>query len=428
MSTARSLPVLAFCIAGVALAAPASAHAEDLPPAREILEKCDARLGDPAARKQLRTLAMRGSVLFPDCTSGDLKPVKGPFEELWLAPDRARSSVEWGSMKLIMGTAGAFSWSHDLAMGIMITEGDEQLPMRRSFDLGRRAGWKEMFASAETAGTEELADLGGRKHYKLTMKPAVGESETWWVDAETFDLGAVESSLPDMTGGAFKIRYYYSDYRDVQGIRFPYTKLMKMGADPTRFEYHYESIEVNAAVKPEQVAPSTEVLAALKDPTKRIAMPSANIDECTIEEIAAQPALSIRVTIPADAVSKTLATLIPEILGVMTEMGGQLAGPPYCRYHSMEADKIDLEAGVPLKKKVEGKGRVKAAELPAGKTATTWHIGSYDSVSKSQARLAAWLEKKSLQTAGGHWEVYWTDPGVEPDPAKWRTRIYWPLK
>jgi AraC family transcriptional regulator len=94
----------------------------------------------------------------------------------------------------------------------------------------------------------------------------------------------------------------------------------------------------------------------------------------------------------------------------------------------MEADKIDLEAGIPLKKKVEGKGRVKAAELPAGKTATTWHIGSYDSVAKSQARLAAWLEKKSLQTSGGHWEVYWTDPGVEPDPAKWRTRIYWPLK
>jgi len=427
MSTARSLAVLFL---GVALAAQsrARAHAEELPPARELLEKCDARLGEPAARKQLRTLVLRGHVVFPDCTSGDLKPVKGTFEEVWLAPDRASSSVEWGSMKLILGTAGAFSWSHDRAMGIMITEGDEQLVMRRSFDLGRRAGWKEMYVSAETLGTEELADLGGRKHYKLSMKPAVGESETWWVDAETFDLGAVETSLPDMTGGAFKIHYYYSDFREVQGIRFPYMKLMKMGVDPTRFEYHYESIEVNAAVKPEQVAPSAEVLAALKDPTKRIPMPSANADECSIEEIAAQPVLSIRVTIAADAVSKTLATLIPEALGVMTEMGGQLSGPPYCRFHSMEADKVDLEAGVPLKKKVEGKGRVKATELPAGKTATTWHVGSYDSVSKSQARLAAWLKEKSLQTSGGHWEVYWTDPGVEPDSTKWRTRIYWPLK
>ncbi len=424
MSTTRSLPVLFL---SVALAAQARAHAEELPPAPEILAKCDARLGDPAARKGIRTLVMRGNVLFPDCTSEVFKPVKGRFEEIWLAADRAYSVVEWGTMKLVVGTAGAFSWSHD-PMGIVIKEGDEQLPMRRSCDLGRRAGWKEMYASAETVGTEELADRGGRKHYKLVMKPAVGESETWFVDAETFDLGAVESSLPDLPGGSIKIRTYFSDFRDVSGIRFPHEKLMKMGVDPTRFEYHYESIEVNAAVKPEQVAPSAEVLAALKDPTKRLQSPSANPDECAIEEIAAQPVLSIRVTSAADAVEKTLATLIPEVLGVMTEMGGEMAGPPYCRFHTMDADKVDLEAGMPLKKKVDGKGRVKATELPAGKTATTWHIGTYDSVAKSQARLAAWLKEKSLQTAGGHWEVYWTDPGVEPDPAKWRTRIYWPVK
>jgi len=424
MSTTRSLSVLVFC---AVVAAQARARAEDLPPAREILEKCDARLGDPAARKALRTLVMRGSVMFPDCTSGDMKAVKGRFEEIWLAPDRVSSVVEWGKMKLITGTAGAFTWSHD-PMGIAIKDGDEQRPMRRAFDVGRRAGWREMFESAETLGTEELADLGGRRHYKLAMKPAVGESELWFVDAETFDLGAAETTVPEYTGGSLKIRNYFSDFRDVSGIRFPYAKLMKMGADPTRFEYHYESIEVNAAVKPEQVAPSAEVLAALKDPAKRLPSLPANADECTLEEIAAQPALTIRVKVAADDVSKTLAILIPEILGVMTEVGGDMAGPPFCRYHSMEAGQVDLEAGISMKKKVEGKGRVKATELPAGKAAVTWHVGPYDTISKSQQRLAVWLQSKSLQTAGGHWEVYWTDPGVEPDPAKWHTRIYWPVK
>ena len=81
-----------------------------------------------------------------------------------------------------------------------------------------------------------------------------------------------------------------------------------------------------------------------------------------------------------------------------------------------------------MRKKVEGKDRVKSTELPAGKAAVTWHVGSYDTVVKSQARLAHWLKAQSLQPDGGHWEVYWTDPGIEPDPAKWRTRIFWPVK
>ena len=429
MSTSRSLPILLTIVGPLAVIAPqAGGRSEELPPAFEILAKHDARIGDPAARKQLRTLVKRGSVMFPDCSSPTFEPVKGTLEETWLAPDRVHGVMKWSSQWLDLGTAGAFSWSHDAVMGIVIKEGDEQGSIRRLFDIGRRAGWKEMYASAETLGTEELADLGGRRHFKLAMKPAVGETETWFVDVETYDLGAIDTMLPEMTGGNFKVRYLYSDYRDVQGIRFPFVKTMKMGENPMRFDHNYESIEVNPVVKPEQVAPSAEVLAALKDPTKRLPSLSGDADACSIEEIAAQPVLSIRVTIAADDVSKTLATLIPEIIGVMAQVGGEMAGPPYCRYHSMDASTIDLEAGIPMRKKVEGKDRVKSTELPAGKTAVTWHVGSYDSVVKSHARLAGWLHSQSLKPDGGHWEVYWTDPGIEPDPAKWRTRIYWPVK
>ena len=33
----------------------------------------------------------------------------------------------------------------------------------------------------------------------------------------------------------------------------------------------------------------------------------------------------------------------------------------------------------------------------------------------------------ALEAAGGPWEVYWTNPGMVPDPAKWRTQIFAPL-
>ena len=33
-----------------------------------------------------------------------------------------------------------------------------------------------------------------------------------------------------------------------------------------------------------------------------------------------------------------------------------------------------------------------------------------------------------MQPMEGQWEIYWTDPGLEPDPAKWRTQIFFPVK
>jgi effector-binding domain-containing protein len=405
-----------------------AARADDLPKADEILAKVDARMGDAAARKKLRTLVMRGTVEFPDWSTGEMKPEKGKFEEVWLAPDRVKQHVEWGKCWLDQGTTGAFLYCQDAVMGVVVREGDEQGPTLRLYGIERRASWKDLYASAEVVGVVPIDELGGRKHFELAMKPAIGDVETWYVDAETFDLAAVDTTIPDLAGGAIKGRFLFSDFRDVHGIRFPFRKAMHMGADTTDFPYTYESIEVDAEVKPEQVAPAPAVLAAVKDPSKRVQSVGADANECKLEEVAAQPALSIRVTIPAGDVSKTLVTLYPEIIGVLGERGVAMGGPPYTRYHSEDASTVDIEAGVPVREKVEGKGRVKATELPAGKTAVTWHVGPYDQLVKAHARLKEWIASKSLQSRGGLWEVYWTDPGIEPDPAKWRTRVFCPVQ
>jgi hypothetical protein len=38
------------------------------------------------------------------------------------------------------------------------------------------------------------------------------------------------------------------------------------------------------------------------------------------------------------------------------------------------------------------------------------------------------LDPGALVADGGPWEIYWTDPGLERDPAKWRTEIVQPVK
>ncbi len=36
------------------------------------------------------------------------------------------------------------------------------------------------------------------------------------------------------------------------------------------------------------------------------------------------------------------------------------------------------------------------------------------------------MEENGLRPAGAPWEWYVTDPAEHPDPADWRTEIYWP--
>jgi effector-binding domain-containing protein len=142
----------------------------------------------------------------------------------------------------------------------------------------------------------------------------------------------------------------------------------------------------------------------------------------------AQPVASIRLKVrPAD-LSATLTVVYPEIMGHLNAEGAQIAGPPFSRYHAMGGDEIDLEAGLPVTKPIAEKGRIKNGVLPGGKTVIGWHIGPYDKLKVAHEALQAHLAAEKLKSRGGPWEVYWTDPGVVPDPAKWRTQLFMPIE
>jgi effector-binding domain-containing protein len=81
-----------------------------------------------------------------------------------------------------------------------------------------------------------------------------------------------------------------------------------------------------------------------------------------------------------------------------------------------------------VKAAIQPKGRVKAAVLPAGKAVVAWHLGPYEKLGDTHARIQAYCEEHGLEQRAAPWEEYWTDPGMEPDPSKWRTKIVMPVK
>ena len=151
--------------------------------------------------------------------------------------------------------------------------------------------------------------------------------------------------------------------------------------------------------------------------------------EFATRQIDAQPMVGIRTQITMDRIAQVMGPLFGELHGYMQQNGRAPAGMPFAIYHCMEeGGDVDLECGMPVAEPLAGTDRIRAGELPGGTVATVTHTGPYDQLRQTWTALTAWMKSQGLEPAGAPWEVYVTDPGAEPDPSKWRTDIFFPVR
>jgi AraC family transcriptional regulator len=154
--------------------------------------------------------------------------------------------------------------------------------------------------------------------------------------------------------------------------------------------------------------------------------------EIRLEILRATPTLYKRFQAAHDQVGARLAEVLPAVNGYAMQGGGTPAGAPYTRYLDMTDDGFELEAGLPVaapgKGQGDGENDIRAGELPAGPAAVTWHVGPYEGLGEAHRALVEWASKNHRTPAGPPWECYVTDPGQEPDPQKWRTQVFLPLR
>jgi effector-binding domain-containing protein len=100
----------------------------------------------------------------------------------------------------------------------------------------------------------------------------------------------------------------------------------------------------------------------------------------------------------------------------------------YTRYDSTTQFAV-MDIGAPVDKPVEkGKGRVRFEKIPAMEVMVAHYFGPYDKMAKAYWVLSQSIKEAGKKEAGGPWEVYISDPGVEKDPAKLQTDIFFPVK
>lgn len=409
--------------------APATTSRKPTDPAVEaLLAKVAANMGPPAGSKAAG-IAIEGtySVTFKDAP----EPVaKGACHELFAGANLARSTMEMGEFGAMeRGIHKDTAWEVDPSMGAKVHRGVNAAATRRYFALLRGEDPRNTYQEFARTGTQVIE---GRELTVLSMTAAEGKPDKWYVDADG-TVARVDIALPtpesaDATFGIpdlMDAELTFADWQKVDGGRFPMRRTLRMG--PAQVSFVRNKITVGSEIDAAKFTPPAAVAKVVNQPTGPAFTPDG-APTYQIEDRKAQSVASIRVKIKPADISAQLAILIPEVWARTKAAGAEEAGPPFSRYHSVSDTEIDLEAGIPVKKPFEEKGRVKNSELPAGKVVTCWHIGPYEKLTGAHAGLQAHLAEKSLKTRGGVWEVYWTDPGMVPDKSKWRTQLFAPIQ
>jgi effector-binding domain-containing protein len=147
----------------------------------------------------------------------------------------------------------------------------------------------------------------------------------------------------------------------------------------------------------------------------------------------AQPYVAVRRTVTMQTFPE-IADRLPGLFGWLAERGVAPAGPPFFRYLLIDMEReLDVEAGVPVAAPVDGDGEVLAGELPAGRYATTTHVGHPDELIavtgafQDEAAAQDLTFDASETERGTRWgcrlELLLTNPAEQPDLNKWETKL-----
>jgi AraC family transcriptional regulator len=158
---------------------------------------------------------------------------------------------------------------------------------------------------------------------------------------------------------------------------------------------------------------------------RECAMPLQSIER---KEIAPQPVLFIRRRIARSELQPTLAECFGKLYTHAQTKGLPIAGFPLARYISTGPGLWTIEPSIPLAAPAAGEGEMQPGTLPGGPVAFAVHMGPYDQLEATNAAVERWIEKQGYVVGGAPWEWYVTDPGEVPNPADWKTEVYWPLQ
>ncbi|HEX8922169.1 MAG TPA: c-type cytochrome [Pyrinomonadaceae bacterium] len=218
-----------------------------LPTVDQVLDKYVQALGGEAGFKKLNTRVMKGAQITFDGTSI-------PLETYQAAPNKLVTIMTTPKQGVLMsGYNGTIAWSKT-ARGQRELSGAQLALMKRASDFYTDIKPRETFPNLTVVGREKIGD---REAYVLTSKVSDTRTEKLYFDTQSGLLlrilaitQTVLAPIPEQTD--------FEDYRDVDGVRLPFT-IRQSFVDPwVGWTRKYTEIKHNIAVDDAKFNPPPE--------------------------------------------------------------------------------------------------------------------------------------------------------------------------
>lgn len=141
------------------------------------------------------------------------------------APNKQASEMEISGVgKMLDGFDGQVGWSKNPFTGLRLKEGQELAKQKRDADFHRDLNLKTIYTNLTAKGTVKV---DGADAAVLEAKPTADSLERMLFDAKTGLLVRQESEY-DMPEGRVLLQILFSDYRAVDGLKYPYLMRFNM--------------------------------------------------------------------------------------------------------------------------------------------------------------------------------------------------------
>ncbi len=196
-------------------ASPGSLHPDSIPTVDEVLDKYAQALGGKAAIEKMSTLVIKGTVDVPSTgETGTMELYKkAPNKEIQMISTPSNGPTQRG----FDGTAG---WNWDPDSGPSDMGPADLIAMKLESDFYRDIRLKELYPKISVKGKEKV---GNREAYVMEAPRQDGSVEKMYFDTQSGLLVQSETPMEVPDEGKTVVNAQYEDYRDVEGIKVPFT-------------------------------------------------------------------------------------------------------------------------------------------------------------------------------------------------------------
>lgn len=187
-----------------------------------------------------------------------------PLVVFQLRPNMYRSFVEVQGQKIESGFDGENGWMVNPMTGTtdpIPLSGEQLKEMKDRSDIdGKLYDWKKKGHKLEYSGTEEME---GTEAYVLELETKDGDLTTYYIDADSYLL-LKEKNKKTVQGAEREFETIFGNYKDVEGMMFPYLITVQMGGQKVT-DIVFEEVTINPDID-ESFFKMPEVVAAEETP------------------------------------------------------------------------------------------------------------------------------------------------------------------